>query len=100
MARIVRAVTRDGCSCEPDRPRRSQWVVYTLSPLGVSLREVVSTLLVWAETNGRGLSRARAEYDPRTRSDRPHEPPDLFRGCPARPTSSLRMERRHARGMG
>jgi DNA-binding HxlR family transcriptional regulator len=65
LTRALRAMERDGLLTRTEHPGAVARVDYALSPLGISLCDVVSTLREWAEANGSAVSRARVDYDGR-----------------------------------
>jgi DNA-binding HxlR family transcriptional regulator len=65
LTRALRAMERDGLLTRTEIPGAVSRVDYELSPLGISLCDVVSTLREWAEANGGAVSQARDDYDSR-----------------------------------
>ncbi len=65
LTRALRAMERDGLLTRTEYAGAVPRVDYALSPLGISLCDVVSTLREWAEANGGAVSQAREDYDRR-----------------------------------
>ncbi len=56
---------RDGLLTRTEYPGAVPRVDYALSPLGISLCDVVSIVREWAEENGAAVRQAREDYDGR-----------------------------------
>jgi DNA-binding HxlR family transcriptional regulator len=67
LARVLKAMERDGLVTRTEHSGAVARVDYSLSPLGTSLCDVVSILREWADANGSAVSQARVEYDRRNR---------------------------------
>ncbi len=65
LTRALRAMERDGLLTRTEYPGPVPRVDYALSPLGVSLCDVVSIAREWAEANGAAVHQAREDYDRR-----------------------------------
>ncbi len=65
LTRALRAMERDGLLTRTEYPGTVPHVEYALSPMGISLCDVVGTLREWAEANGAAVIEARNEYDKR-----------------------------------
>ncbi len=65
LTRALRAMERDGLLTRTEHPGAVPHVEYALSPLGISLCDVVGVLREWAEANGAAVSLARDDYDRR-----------------------------------
>ncbi|RJL30795.1 winged helix-turn-helix transcriptional regulator [Bailinhaonella thermotolerans] len=61
----LRQLERDGLVKRTVYPVVPPRVDYELTPLGISLHEVIKTLVIWTEEHQQQISAARSEYDRR-----------------------------------
>ena len=66
LTQTLRVLERDGLLHRAVTPAVPVRVDYSLTPLGESLRALMSAFKDWAETNFDEVSTARADYDART----------------------------------
>ena len=67
LTATLRALERDGIVTRTMYPEIPPRVEYALTPLGMSLLDVVGKLIAWSETHTADIGRARSEYDQRSR---------------------------------
>ncbi len=63
LADALKRLERDGLVSRQVLPTQPVGVEYTITPLGLSLREPFAVLYHWAQANGPTMARAQARYD-------------------------------------
>jgi DNA-binding HxlR family transcriptional regulator len=65
----LRALERDGIVTRTVYPVVPPRVEYSLTPMGATLMDAASTLVLWAESHLQDIDAARADYDTRARAE-------------------------------